>query len=678
MTLRPPPKKNTLLASICCIFGLALSGCHSSSKSVLSATTFDFGAIAAPLSSTRDVVTVTNTGKAPASISATVSGDPSLRFDPGLSCGASLLPGGSCSMVVSFSPTSAGPVSGSLAIRFSGGIRARKTVTLKGAGVKLSPGQSLVTPTANPLVALYAYQPAAQGLVHVEFGPTTSYGKITSSVATPINGGPVQIFVAGMRQNSIYHMRAVLTEDKGATIDDQDHTFTTGSFPADMLPTLSATTTPGQTPQPGIELLNASNYGDKNLQAYATDLKGNIIWGYNYPARASKYTFVQPIKQLPNGNFIVVLGYTSQLGIPGEGATLTPAQADVSVVREINLAGDPVQQLTLDSLNAQLAADGHGNIKLLDLHHDIEPLPNGHFIIMGSMVKPYTNLVGYPGTTNVLGDVLIGLDQNFHVDWVWSEFDHLNVNRHPIVLPAPKHPVNPNSASSKLARWWHRTLDSLEGKRYHPANPGFELSFPDWTHSNAIIYVPSDGDLLVSIRHQSWIIKIDYDNGKGTGKVLWRLGNGGNFKLIGGTAPQDWFYGEHQPTLVGTPTKNKLSLTMMDNGYGRILANGAQCPTTPSACYSTIPVMTLNEKAMTATITYHHKVPAARYNMWGGNAEILDNGDLEYDLCDEGRGSIVREIRMTHPAQRVWTLKESRANLYRAHRIPSLYPGVQW
>jgi hypothetical protein len=580
-------------------------------------------------------------------------------------------------MVVSFTPTRAGVVSGALTIHFSGGIDALKTVSIKGTSVKLAAGQSLVVPTANPLVALYAYQPAAQGLVHVEFGPTTSYGKITSSVATPTNGGPVQILVAGMRQNSTYHMRAVLTENKGPIVNDQDHTFTTSSFPADLLPTLSAATSPGQTPQPGIELLNASNYGNKNLQAYATDLKGNIIWGYNYPARASKYTFVQPIKQLSNGNFIVVLGYTSQLGIPGDGATLTPAQADVSVVREIDLAGDPVKQLTLDSLNAQLAAQGRG-IKLLDLHHDVVPLPNGHFIIMGSTIKPYTNRIGYPGTTNVLGDVLLDLDSNFHVDWVWNSFDHLDVNRHHVVLPPHPHPANPNSAASKLSRWFHRTLDQLEGKKQLPPSPGFELSFPDWTHSNAIIYLPNDGDLLLSIRHQSWIIKIDYRNGKGSGKVLWRLGNNGNFKLIGGTAPQDWFYGEHQPTLVGTPTQGKITLTMMDNGYGRILANGAQCPTTPSACYSTIPVIALNEKTMTATLTYHHKVPQTRYNMWGGNAEVLPNGDLEYDLCDEGRGSIVREIRMTDPAQRVWTLKESRANLYRAHRIPSLYPGVQW
>lgn len=661
-----------------CALGVLLSGCQTAPKPFLSTASFHFGKIAAPLTSTRDVVTVTNTGKAITSISASVSGDPSLKLDPGLSCGPSLFPGGSCSMVVSFAPSTAGAVSGSLNIKFSGGINAQKTVSLHGTGVHLAPGQSLVTPTANPLVALYSYQPKNQGLVHIQFGPTTSYGKITSSVATPATGGPVQIFVAGMRQDSTYHMRAVLTENHGKTVNAPDHTFTTGSFPADMLPTLKATTTPGQTPQPGIELLDASNYGNKNLQAYATNLKGNIIWGYNYPARSSKYTFVQPIKQMSNGDFIVVLGYTSQLGIPGNGANLTPAQKNVSVVREIDLAGDPVKQLTLDSLNAQLAATGHGNIKLLDLHHDVAVLPNGQFVVMGSMVKPYTNLVGYPGTTNVLGDVLVGLNQNFHVIWVWTTFDHLDVNRHPVVLPAHAPAGNPNSPWSKLKRWFERTIDHLQGKEYHLANPGFELSFPDWTHSNAIIYLPYDGDLLLSIRHQSWIIKIDYDNGKGSGKVLWRLGNGGNFKLIGGTAPQDWFYGEHQPTLVGAPTTGKLSLTMMDNGYGRILANGEQCPTSKAACYSTIPVMTLNEKAMTATITYLHKIPVSKYNMWGGNAEVLPNGDLEYDLCDQGRGSEVEEIRMTHPAQRVWTLKEARANLYRAHRIPSLYPGVQW
>jgi hypothetical protein len=506
-------------------------------------------------------------------------------------------------------------------------------------GVQLSGGQSLVTSTVNPVVALYSYQPNVQGLVHVEFGADTSYGTITSSVATPSTGGPVQIFVAGMRQNTTYHMRAVVTESDGTIVNDDDHTFTTTSFPANMLPTLTATTASGQTPQPGIELANASNStsNPNYLEAYATDLSGNIIWGYNFTDRPSKYTIIQPIKLLPNGNFIVVLSYPSQFILPGQGVTLTPGDESVDLIREIDLAGDPVAQLTLDSLNTKLAAAGYNNITLVGLHHDVTILPNGHMIIIASLLKSYSNLTGISGATNVLGDVLVDLDQNFNVSWVWSEFDHLDVNRHPI-------------------------------------------AFPDWTHTNGVIYSPTDGDLLVSMRHQSWIIKIDYENGAGSGDILWRLGNGGDFTLQGGTSPQDWFYGQHQPSFVGAATSGQFSLAMMDNGYGRITASGSQCTglTGSADCYTTIPAVAIDETAKTATIAYRQTLGSAKYSFWGGNAEVLANGDLEYDLCAQGNGSEVDEVKMTNPAQPVWTLQVSGANLYRAHRIPSLYPGVQW
>jgi hypothetical protein len=603
-------------------------------------SSFDFGQTVVSQTATRDVVTITNSGTDPANVTATLQGDSSLKLLSDLSCGSPLLAGGSCSMVVSFTPTTTSAVQGSLAVSLTNsGSASQQTITLTGTGVQLSGGESLVTQTANPLVALYSFQPEGQGTVSVQLGTDTTYGRSTGSVTTPAAGGPVAILVAGMKQNMTYHMRAVLTESDGTVMNDQDQTFTTGSFPSAMLPQLTATTSPGQTPQPGVELVNASASTTNNdfLGAYAIDLAGNIIWGYNYPDRPTKNTIIQPLKLLPNGNFLLVLSFASQYSLPNQGVTLTPADESVDLIREIDLAGDPVAQITLATLNAKLAAAGYANMTLLDLHHDVQMLPNGHIILIASMLKAYTNLTGYSGTTNVLGDVLVDLDTNLNVSWVWSEFDHLDVNRHPI-------------------------------------------SFPDWTHTNAVVYSPNDGDLLVSMRHQSWIIKIDYNNGQGTGDILWRLGNGGDFTLQGGTAPQDWFYGQHDPTFAGTATSGQFSLAIMDNGFGRILADGSQC-TAPgqAACYTTAPIIALNETAKTATITFRATVPPSLFAIWGGSGTQLANGDVEYDLCGLlNNNSEVDEVTTTSPSQEVWQLKETGANLYRAHRLPSLYPGVQW
>ncbi len=589
---------------------------------------------------TRDVVTITNSGTEPATVTATLQGDPSLKLLSDLSCGSPLLVGGACSMVVSFTPTTTGAVQGSLAVALtSSGSASQQTISLTGTGVQLSGGESLVVPTANPVVALYNFQPEGQGTVSVQLGTDTTYRAQHGIGCDAGWGRPVAILVAGMQQNTTYHMRAVLTESDGTVMNDQDHTFTTTSFPSNMLPQLTATTSPGQTPQPGIELVNASASSTNNdfLGAYAIDLAGNIIWGYNYPDRPSPQTIIQPLKLLPNGNFLVVLSFASQYSLPNQGVTLTPAIESVDLIREIDLAGDPVEQITLASLNAKLAAAGYTGITLLDLHHDVQMLPNGHIILIASMIKPYTNVTGFSGTQNVLGDVLVDLDTNLNVSWVWSEFDHLDVNRHPI-------------------------------------------SFPDWTHTNAVVYSPNDGNLLVSMRHQSWIIKIDYNNGQGTGDILWRLGNGGDFTLQNGTAPQDWFYGQHDPSFAGTATSGQFSLAMMDNGFGRILADGSQC-TAPgqAACYTTSPIIALDETAKTATITFRATVAPSLFAIWGGCGTQLANGDLEYDLCGLlNNNSEVDEVTTTTPSQEVWQLKETGANLYRAHRLPSLYPGVQW
>lgn len=630
-----------------------LSGCGltpkkttgtSSSGTVLSlsSTSFDFGQIVVPQTATRDVVTVTNGGTTAASLSASVQGDSSLTLDPGLSCGSSLAPGGSCTIAVSFAPTTSGAVTGSLTVSLPGSSgSSQQSVSLKGTGVQLSGGESLVTATGNPVVALYSYQPEGQGTVSVEFGTSTSYGLTTSSVATPANGGPVSILVAGMKQSTTYHMRAVLTESDGTVIDDQDHTFTTTSFPANLQPQLTATTTSGMTPQPGIELINASSIAPNNktsttyLGAYAVDLAGNLVWGYQAPDIASKFTIVQPLKLLPNGNLLMVLSFPSQYVLPGQGVTLTAGEESVDLIREIDLAGDPVAQITLDQLNSKLAAAGYSNMTLTDLHHDVTMLPNGHIILIANMLKSYSNLTAESGTVNVLGDVLIDLDPSFNVSWVWSTFDHLDVNRQPI-------------------------------------------GFPDWTHANAVVYSPDDGDLLLSMRHQSWIIKIDYENGGGSGDVLWRLGNGGDFALQGGTAPQDWFYGQHDPVFATSATSGQFSLAMMDNGYGRIMADGSQCTESGSACYTTAPIIALDEAAKTATITFRAMVPAAKFSLWGGSGSALANGDVEYDLCSLASGAEIDEVTTTNPSQTVWSLVETGENLYRAHRIPSLYPGVQW
>ena len=137
----------------------------------------------------------------------------------------------------------------------------------------------------NPLVAEYGLDLPAPGSMLVEFGPTTSYGLDTWNQPTPTvngqnNGGDVQIYVAGMRATTTYHMRALVTLDDGATYQDADHQCVTGSLAsanvAPISPVLAATTS-GATPQSGVEMWNTL-VPPSNTQVFATDLQGNVIW----------------------------------------------------------------------------------------------------------------------------------------------------------------------------------------------------------------------------------------------------------------------------------------------------------------------------------------------------------------------------------------------------------------
>lgn len=501
---------------------------------------------------------------------------------------------------------------------------------VSGCGTNQPVGPASVTRTNNPQVALYIIQPPSAAKVSVEFGPSTAYGLKTWELPTPSDGTPIKIYVAGMKANTTYHMRAMVKFNDGTSGVDNDHTFTTGSLPKGILENTSIATGSANTgPGNGVELVDATLSDLPNyLEGLVTDMQGNVIWGYNYPDRDAN-SIIQPIKLLPNGDFGMVISYASQF-------IFDPAkQSKINTLREVDLAGNTVRELPLAELNNRLKTAGY-TFTLLDYHHDFAYLPNGHWIVIANLVKPYTDLPGYPGTTQVIGDAVIDLDENWNPVWVWNEFDHLDINRHP-------------------------------------------MQFPDWTHTNAVLYSPDDGNLLISMRHQNWIVKVDYRNGQGSGNILWHLGEDGDFQLVNGRDPEDWFYAQHGPSFQSDSTAGKFTLALFDNGNDRLQPAGCGDPGQPPCQYSTVPVFDIDEQAMTATLKFHQTIPAAQYSFFGGETTRLKNGDLEYDLCAEpGYTGIVREVTMDSAANTIWQMTVSHSNVYRAGRIPSLYPGVQW
>jgi arylsulfate sulfotransferase len=123
-------------------------------------------------------------------------------------------------------------------------------------------------------------------------------------------------------------------------------------------------------------------------------------------------------------------------------------------------------------------------------------------------------------------------------------------------------------------------------------------------------------------------------------------------------------------------------LMFFNNGNDRLLDTNNDVCGTPgfAACYSSVPVYELNEYTNTAQVLSDDNL-SPHYSLCCGNASILANGDLEYDVAfdvNTPNQSFIQEVTPGPTPQLVWQLNVTGQLAYRGFRIPSLYPGVEW
>jgi arylsulfate sulfotransferase len=455
-----------------------------------------------------------------------------------------------------------------------------------------------IAKTQNPLVAVYTLTPICQGQAMVEFGTDTTYGRSTAWYPTQVF--TATILVAGMKASTMYHMRSQYQCNNSTFIGTTgDQTFTTGALPS--IPLIDAAAPSGI------------------MKAVITDRDANPIWYYDTGVAQGFWPYTY--KLLPNGHMIF---------------SITKTVAQGTTLREVDLAGNTIREMNTGVLAQKMQQAGF-SFQISGYHHDLLPLANGHLIVLGNYYEPFTDLPGYPGVTNVLGDAIVDLDPNWNPVWAWSAFDHLDVNRH---------------------------LNGL----------------PDWTHANALVYSPNDGNLLLSMRHQSWVIKIDYNNGAGAGDVLWKLGYQGDFSLPTDD-PAEWFSFQHYPWIL-SQSGPQTTLAIWDNGDNRVLNSSGEICGVPGsvACYSRATIFQIDESTKAATLLWDD-LPGA-FSFFAGSINQLANGNVEFDMNAPSGfpfAAQVQEVTHTADPQIVWQMTVPFPTYaYRAYRIPSLYPGVSW
>jgi arylsulfate sulfotransferase len=325
-----------------------------------------------------------------------------------------------------------------------------------------------------------------------------------------------------------------------------------------------------------------------------------------------------PIKPLPNGNMLLTIN------------------GSANEVREVDLAGDILFKVTSAQVNQELTRLNAG-FGVENFHHDVQKLANGHYLILTNYTKTVTDT---PGFDKVIGDVIVDWDPKAsQIAWYWNTFDHLALTHDPV-------------------------------------------SNSDWTHANAVVYSPDDGNIIMSMRNQNWVIKINYQDGAGDGSILWHLGPGGDFKLPAGKDPIEWNYGQHFPSAVSPNSAGNFQLMLFNNGNNRLLNSANQvCGTTGAGpCYSSVPIYNLSESAKTADIA-SEIVLAPTYSTCCGDANIMSNGDVEYDVAMDVNTPNTSYIEESVPGATptlTWRMNVVNSLVYRGFRINSLYPGVTW
>lgn len=214
--------------------------------------------------------------------------------------------------------------------------------------------------------------------------------------------------------------------------------------------------------------------------------------------------------------------------------------------------------------------------------HDFLVYPDGHAFLMcydAQIVDMSLIVAGGQVDAVVLGLVLQELDEAGNVIFQWRSWDHLEI-------------------TDAVDNYVNLTLSEI-----------------DYVHGNSID-IDTDGNLLVSCRHLSSILKIN----KSTGEIMWQLGGENNdFSFTNETGVNHFFYQHHFRLLP-------------DGNYSMFNNANYQVPQASSA-----KIYSLNQSAKTAALVWEYVHPkvvgynqAFDYYVYGramGNVQLLPNGN---------------------------------------------------
>ena len=509
-----------------------------------------------------------------------------------------------------------------------------------------APSVVLSTEEDAPLVALVAFETQEATIATIEIDDGSERWSVVEDGPPTTNHS---IVLWGLKPDREHKVRAhVATSEGQHSQRSESVTLKTPPLPKDFPPLKTLISEPDQM-EPGVTVFAANRWEDgRRIHDYgyiiAVDATGEVVWYFRSKLRISDLRWLSNGRLLFNG-------------------------AKFFGLYEIDLFGRMRRQWWATGLRAA-PNESFIPVPVDSFHHEILELRNGNFLALSTELRTVSDFPvdesepqGRTEPAAVVGDMVVEFQPDGTVVDRIHLFDLLDSQR-----------IGYGSLSGFWATHYRKDDDT-------PSR--------DWAHANSLSYDEDTDEIIVSLRHQDCVIKVD----RKSRELRWIFGSPQRWrrpwseKLLRPRGEMEWPFHQH-----GVKLTSRGTLMMYDNGNYRALPPDPKRPAAQNASRAvefrideeTRSVEQIWEYGPAEEIFYSPFYCDADTLPTTGNVLVTDGGRIETenqiasdDIPADYQWARIFEVTRTKPARKIFEITVDSSpfsstgwSVYRSERLP--------